>query len=421
MNSESCFKQARSNKTNNALLLFFPLICFIGAYFASDNLGFTGLLKIVSSPALLIQDAFVLGGISGALLNTGFIALINIAIFMILDINHNGMLLAAFFTIFGFSFMGMNIYNVLPIYLGGYLYSLYTKKPFKNVVLVSIFASCLAPIVSHSFFGFNLVFSLALILSIVKGALIGFFIIPLASSMLRFHEGFNLYNIGFTSGIVAIIYASIYRSFIGPINFVSNLYKQTSPVIVSIILCSSLYLMILGIISDKQFYTKWKEINKNSGRLASDFISLASLGSAYFNMGILGIFSFLTVLLVNGSYNGPVLAGIYTLLGFGAFGKHLFNCIPLMIGGFIAAILLNLDLQSSAAIAPILFVTTIAPIAGVYGIGWGIVAGFLHVAIVAQFSLFHAGMNLYNNGFTGGIVAGLLVPIINTIRRKTNE
>ncbi len=421
MNSESYVKKARSNKTNNALLLFFSLICFIGAYFVGDDLGFKGLLTIVTSPALLIQDALILGGISGALLNTGIIALINIAIFMILDINHNGMLLAAFFTIFGFSFMGMNIYNVLPIYLGGYLYSVYTKKSFKNVVLISIFASCLAPIVSHSFFGFNLDFSFALILSITKGALLGFFIIPLASSMLRFHEGFNLYNVGFTSGIIAIVYASLYRSFFGPIDFSINLYQETSMVIIIMILSSSLYLLILGLLSEDDLWNKWQEINKSSGRLVSDFTNSASLGSAYFNMGILGIFSFLVVLVLNGNYNGPVMAGIFTVLGFGAFGKHLFNSVPVMVGGVIGAILLGLQLSSTAAVVSILFVSTIAPIAGVYGIGWGIIAGFLHVAIVGQFGGFHAGMNLYNNGFTGGIVAAILVPMINVLRRKTNE
>jgi len=69
----------------------------------------------------------------------------------------------------------------------------------------------------------------------------------------------------------------------------------------------------------------------------------------------------------------------------------------------------------------VLFVTTIAPIAGVYGWFWGIVAGFAHIFLVSQFVGFHQGMSLYNNGFTGGMIAGMLVPMIESVRRKKDE
>lgn len=409
-----------SNRKHILLLLIYPLMCFIMAFLNNDG-GFNGLYQIITSPALLIQDALAVGGISGALLNVGIIALFNILLLVKLDVSFNGMLLAAFFTVFGFSFMGMNVYNILPIYLGGYLYSLYAKRPFKNIVLVSIFAACLSPIVSHSFFGFDLNTMMALLLSVVKGAALGFFIVPLGSSMLRFHEGFNLYNIGFTSGIVAIVYASVYRSFFGPIQFAGNLVDESSLVIVALVSITSIHLILLSFIVEKNPVTKFKDIIKSSGRLVSDFTSSASLGASLLNMGLLGIFSMMVVIGLKGSFSGPVVAGIYTVLGFGAFGKHLFNCIPVMLGGVLAATLLGYELSSAATVVPVLFVTTIAPIAGVYGVFWGMIAGFLHVVIVAQFGGFHAGMNLYNNGFTGGIVAGLLVPIINTLRRKTHE
>ncbi|MEA5017578.1 MAG: DUF1576 domain-containing protein [Erysipelotrichaceae bacterium] len=420
MKIRSFLNSTSSNRKHILLLLIYPLMCFAMAFLYNDG-GFNGLYQIITSPALLIQDALVVGGISGALLNVGIIALFNILILVKLDVNFNGMLLAAFFTVFGFSFMGMNVYNILPIYLGGYLYSLYTKRPFKNIILVSIFAACLSPIVSHSFFGFDLNTMMALLLSVVKGAALGFFIVPLGSSMLRFHEGFNLYNIGFTSGIVAIVYASVYRSFFGPIQFAGNLVNESSLVIVALVLITSIHLILLSFIVEKNPALKLKDIMKSSGRLVSDFTSSASLGASFLNMGLLGIFSMIVVIGLKGSFSGPVVAGIYTVLGFGAFGKHLFNCIPVMLGGVLAAILLGYELSSAATVVPVLFVTTIAPIAGVYGVFWGMIAGFLHVTIVAQFGGFHAGMNLYNNGFTGGIVAGLLVPIINTLRRKTHE
>ncbi|MDD3917406.1 MAG: DUF1576 domain-containing protein [Synergistaceae bacterium] len=33
----------------------------------------------------------------------------------------------------------------------------------------------------------------------------------------------------------------------------------------------------------------------------------------------------------------------------------------------------------------------------------------------------HAGFNLYNNGFAGGLVAAILVPLIETFRGREKE
>ena len=65
-----------------------------------------------------------------------------------------------------------------------------------------------------------------------------------------------------------------------------------------------------------------------------------------------------------------------------------------------------------------LFGTTLAPIAGEYGWKVGMIAGFLHSSVVLNISTLHGGINLYNNGFSGGLVAAFLVPIIDAFRRK---
>lgn len=51
----------------------------------------------------------------------------------------------------------------------------------------------------------------------------------------------------------------------------------------------------------------------------------------------------------------------------------------------------------------VLFCTGLAPIAGQFGVFWGMVAGFLHMTIVQNTSILHGGMNLYNNGFAARI------------------
>ena len=44
-------------------------------------------------------------------------------------------------------------------------------------------------------------------------------------------------------------------------------------------------------------------------------------------------------------------------------------------------------------------------------------AGALHMALVTNIGDLHAGMNLYNNGFSGGFIAAALSPIFDALGR----
>ncbi len=105
-------------------------------------------------------------------------------------------------------------------------------------------------------------------------------------------------------------------------------------------------------------------------------------------------------------------------MGFSAFGKHLKNCFPIILGVLIAALITGYDLSSTGIIIALLFSTTLAPIAGSYGVGVGIVAGMFHLVLVTNVGIIHGGINLYNNGFAGGIVAGFLIPIVDAFKRE---
>jgi len=64
------------------------------------------------------------------------------------------------------------------------------------------------------------------------------------------------------------------------------------------------------------------------------------------------------------------------------------------------------------AILAALFGTTLAPIAGTFGPFVGILAGFIHLSVVMNVGFLHGGMNLYNNGFAGGIVAAVFISVL---------
>ena len=136
------------------------------------------------------------------------------------------------------------------------------------------------------------------------------------------------------------------------------------------------------------------------------------------NMSALGILYTSYVIIMKQPLNGPVLGGIFTIFGFGIFGKHLKNVFPILVGTLIAYFLNIYDPKCISATVTILFATNLAPVAGEYGFIAGIFAGFCHVSIVSSVGLLHGGLNLYNNGFSGGFVAATLVPIFESIRNS---
>ena len=168
-------------------------------------------------------------------------------------------------------------------------------------------------------------------------------------------------------------------------------------------------------------FSGYSNIFKHSGRGLSDFLDRFGSGLAYINMGIMGLISVLYVIIAKGTFNGPVVSGILTVMAFAPFGKNPLNSIPIFIGVYIAATVKVFDLSSTSMVIAALFGTTLAPIAGSFGTLAGILAGFLHVSVVSNVILAHGGLSLYNNGFSGGIVAGILVPILNIFLKKKRD
>lgn len=402
-----------------AVPIFFLIMSIGYGIYSKDLMSmFTGLYDIISSPTILITDFLKVGGVSSSLLNVALVGFLNVYIMNKYKLRINGMLIAGFFTVIGFSFFGKNIYNILPIYLGGYLYTRYQKIHFKDIIIVLMFATALAPLISEISFSGILGPVADIFLAILGGVFIGFVIVPLSSHMIKFHDGYNLYNIGFTAGIIGTVLTSILRTFgvvVEPVYVVSESNHMIIIMMVFIILVA---LMALGLYINKRALLDYRKILKYKGRLITDFTHLVGYGVTFVNMSILGLISITYVLLVGGVVNGPVLAGIFTVVGFGAFGKHVRNVFPITLGVITVALLFGFKLSSTGVIISILFSTTLAPIAGTYGPVVGFFAGMLHMFLVQNVGIIHGGINLYNNGFAGGLVAGVLIPIIDAFEKE---
>ena len=376
-----------------------------------------GMLAIIKSPTTLITDFMAVGGIGATFLNVSLISFFNLYLLKHFKMRINGLLIAAFFTVMGFSFFGKNMFNILPIYFGGYLYSKHQKISMKNVLLVIMFSTALSPIVSFITYGGIFDTWIKYLVGILVGISIGFIIVPLSSHMLRFHDGYNLYNLGFTAGVFGTVITSIFRSFdvdIAPVNLV---HEHNNPWIVIMLFVLFVYLIAIAVLTNKNVLKDYRAIFAYKGRIITDFTSLLGYGVTFFNMGVMGLGSLAFVLILGGTVNGPVMAGILTVVGFSAFGKHPRNCFPVICGVLLAGLFFGYDFSSTIFIISALFSTTIAPLAGAHGPVVGVIAGMLHLTLVLNIGVIHGGINLYNNGFSGGLVAGFMVPIIDAFKR----
>ncbi len=177
-------------------------------------------------------------------------------------------------------------------------------------------------------------------------------------------------------------------------------------------------LFVAGIRVNKNALAEYKNILKYKGRLITDFTHLVGYGVTFINMSLLGFLTLIFIWLIGGIVNGPVLAGIFTVVGFGAFGKHPKNILPVVLGVITAIVFFGKDISSTGMIISILFSTTLAPVAGNYGPVIGFIAGMLHMVLVTNVGVIHGGINLYNNGFSGGLVAGVLLPVIDAFKKE---
>lgn len=400
--------------TLSILYLFFIVFAFC---LDSPSEIFHGLKSIILSSDILITDYMEVGGIGAALVNAALTSLLSLLLLIIIGIKPNGSTIMSLWLMTGFSFLGKNIFNIWPIILGVYLFSRYQKEPFLNYTLVALLGTSLSPVVSQISFGNNQYSPIAITSGILLGIIVGFVLPPIASHSIKAHNGYNLYNIGFASGLLATLLMSIMRGL--GIDLDSRLiwHSGSNKLLFILLIICCIYLIIMGVIYGKNNKTTLSNINKQTGRLISDFYILFG-ETTYINMGILGILATCFVIVIGGDLNGATICGIFTIIGFGCFGKNIKNTIPIVIGATIAAIFNINDVTSPSLLLSILFSTTLAPICGKFGWKYGVLAGIIHVNIVTNIGYLHGGLNLYNNGLAGGFVAMILIPLITTFKKE---
>ena len=377
-----------------------------------------GLIAYILCADILITDYFVIGSIGAAFVNAGLVTLISIGLTLLIKTPYNGGTISMMFLMAGFSLFGKNPINILPFFLGVWIYAKVKGQPMARYTNAALFSSTLAPIVSDVLLKTPVHPVFSILLAFTVGTVIGYIIIPMAEHAFSTHMGYNLFNFGFTGGLMALMIASVTQAMGGSIQTAMIWHTGVPLPVLIYLICTILALIICGFILCRYNPLAYLRIMRHSGRAPTDFVITDGIGATMINMGTVGIVSLVYILLVGGDLNGPVVGAILTSIGFGAAGEHPKNIIPVMFGVWIAShVMIPTHTDPGMQLAA-LFGTALAPIAGQFGWFFGIIAGFLHAAVVLAVGAPCGGYNLYNNGFSAGLVALVMVALIQGISQK---
>lgn len=340
-----------------------------------------GMLRITFASDILITDYMEIAGVGAAFFNAGCVTLITLLLMRLckLPMHGNGISTASLMA--GFSFFGKNIVNMWFMLPGTILYAHIRKEPLSKYLTFSLMSTSLGP--------------------------------PLCIHTNTLLHGLNLYNGGFAIGLLAMVLGSIFKCF--GYTFEAQMYWYTGH---NMELAIGLYLIAAGTVlyglyhDSAHILRRYRMLLRRPGVPGHDFIELDGMGAVCMNIGVNLAFSVTLLLLVGGDLNGATIGALLTIAGFSAKGKHVGNIAPVMFGVLISVAVTGRALSPASQLA-LLFSTTLAPVAGTYGIAAGLAAGFLHSCVALYAGAGYSGLNLYNNGFAGGIVSIVLYAVLS--------
>jgi hypothetical protein len=377
-----------------------------------------GWRRILVHPSILISDYIEIGGMGAAMVNAGLVGLSGLLLARLNGVLLSGPTIAAVFTMAGFGLFGKTVLNIWPIIGGVAIFARVTRHPFKSYILVAMFGTALAPLVSQVAYGLGY----GPLVGALFGVGVGFLLPPLAVYMLRLHQGYNLYNLGLTCGFLGLFVTSLLVGLGLPVELELFWSERFSAPLGRFLLAYVSSMLIIGLAVERRALTtrdsarrawvRLRSLMRQPGTLPSDFVESHGAGLGLINMGLVGLIGWGYIRMVGGAFNGPTVGAVLTMAGFAAFGKHSVNIVPVMAGVLLGSAAMIWSPADPGPLLAALFATTLAPLSGSFGPLIGALAGLTHLTMVMRTASWHAGLNLYNNGFAGGLTATLLIGII---------
>ncbi|MGM9661240.1 MAG: DUF1576 domain-containing protein [Faecousia sp.] len=436
-------KKIRSLSEGAFLKLFFAFFTaafLIAAFLMPDRSSmFSGLWQILSQPSKLSTNYFAIGGYAATFLNMGLVALISLLLFLVFKGTPTNVSTLAFILTTGFGSWGINILNIWPTIFGVMIYCLVKKQKFGANVNAMLFSTGIAPLITDLMIrypnaevvGFNLE---GILIALVVGFVIGFFLPAGLVNSPKVHKGFDLYSAALPVGMTAFfLNATLYKTLgvtlpagadAAQLQVASRLTVNTFCLIL-FGLCV-VFAFVLG--CRPRDY--WKLLI--DPELVTNFSS--TYGNAVFlmNVGVFGLFILGYYNLIGASFNGVTFGIIFCMLSTCNSGSHPGNVWPIMLGYVLISTVCSLvsplvggtftfAINAQAICVGLCYANGLSPIADKYGWRYGMLAAIMHYLLVTSVPALHGGFCLYNGGFTAALICIILVPSLEHFSRTKHE
>ncbi len=428
MSIEKLRKQS-SSTILRIVLSAFTAAFLIGALCAPDRTDMLGgLWRIITRPSLLTKDYFFveIGSVSGAFLNVALVGAVCCLMMYLPGAVVGGGTVAAYMLTVGFSFFGINILNILPIILGTAVYSLLKRQSFAKNINFAMFSTALAPLASEMLFRYpgtelRSVTLLGAVLALVIGVVVGVCMPALCAHAQFFHKGYDLYNAGPAAGFLCfMIFATLYKTLGVEAPAIAATLGEGSPVLCNVFALVCFVLCIAFGLALNGGFKGYGKLLLDPGHKV-DFAAKHGIGPCVINFGVYGLFILAYYNLIGAKFTGPTFGVVWCMLAFCAAGATPLNVLPIMVGYFLGSLFGVNALNAQAIVVGLCFASGLAPVSGKYGPIAGVVAGLMHYCLVTSVPAIHGGFNLYNGGFTSGIVAFVLVPVLEHFFKTFEE
>ena len=402
--------------------------------------------RILLTPGPLVTDYFNIGSLPAAFLNAALCGTV-MALFMIfLPGPSHVNTLAGYFLVVAHSFYGLNFLNMWPCFLAPFLYLFLKKLDYNQNLHVCMFSTCFSPFVSEFLFryareaefeaGVVQVGLQGIVNTLVFTLIIAFVAPAVLPGVRAWHKGYNLYNGGLAYGMFGfLVYNFLYRTMGIPApqvpeynNAVYDSFGNSYHLFANVFFLS-LFLVCLaaGWYLNGRSYKGLEHLLLDTG-YQSNFAQKYGMPLCLINIGLYGMLFLAYINLIirytqGAGFTGPTFGVIFAALIFTSMGQHVRNVWPIFVGYPLLsmfAFAFNRMIGGEAAwtvsnqayINSVAFATGLCPIVGRYGSLAGILAGMLCASLCTATGALHGGLMLYNGGFTAGIVALILIPIL---------
>ena len=444
-------KDYTNSQIIDSIMLFFScmflIAAFTGAIYTNQlNTLFSNWILLMRSPSPLVTDYFALGGLGSAYLNAAACGFTCYLFSHFLKGDSTSATLSGYFLVVAHCLYGLNFLNFWPCFLSTMLFIVIKSQNIKENLHICMFATSFGPFIGEFLFRYSRESSFVLgkmplteygiTLTILFSLVIGFIIPPLLTQASSWHKSYNLFNAGLAFGILGFFF---YTFFYTTMNIPAPAAIDTSNLHYldhnsSYLLFNNLFFLITfgicifkGYQLNKKSFTSFKELIHDTG-YQNDFSLKYQMPTCLINLGCCGLLFlvYLNVIMLysdGAGFTGATAGVLIASLTFTAKGQHPRNIFPIMIGyqllyffglGYTAyhGTTLSWSISSQGYINGVAFATGLAPIVSEFGGLAGIVAGFLCASMCTSTGAIHGRLVLYNGGFTAGLTALILVPIL---------